>query len=237
MTVDVDALVVYATGLAQLDTNQITDSVQYDLASAAVERYGQDRPDEITTDVTGTGARYYAVTGLTSWAEGYSKIVSIEYPAIAIASNDVPTYLDPDDWSDDYWVSGVRYIFLPNHAPASTETMRIRYTAPYTKASGAYSQISSRDFYAIGHLLASMMCQSVATRYSKTTDSGIAADAIGHTSRAGEFASRARELEKYYLQHMELDKSQDIRPAGEFINWDTDAGDGRRRYLFRGAPR
>lgn len=237
MSVDVDSLIAYAIGLAQIDETVVPVASQQDIVGAAVERYGHDRPDDTVTDVTGDGGRYYPiVSSLTSWVEGFSSITSIEYPAIAIASDDVPVYLDSDDWDDDYKVAGTRYLFLPNHSPASTETMRIRYTVPYVETSGAYN-IPARDFYALGHLLASMYCRSAAIRYSKTTDSGIAADAIGHTSRAGEFASRAQELERYYLNHMELDKDQDLRPAGEFVNWDTDAGDSRRRYLFRGGPR
>ena len=77
---------------------------------------------------------------------------------------------------------------------------------------------------------------SSAIRYSKTSDSGIVADVAGHTSRAGEFSARARELMKLYLNHMELDKDQDIRPGGEFINWDTQPSQNRR-YLFRKGPR
>lgn len=235
MTVNVDSLIIYAVSLAHIDDENIMpQATRQDIVPAAVERYGHDRPEDVTTDVTGDGGRYYGITAsLASWVEGYSTITSIEYPAITIASDDVPVYLDNDDWDDDYWVADTRYLFLPNHAPASTETMRIRHTVPYVETSGEYN-IPARDFYALGHLLASMYCQSLAIRYSKTTDSGIAADSVGHTSRAGEFSARARELEKVYLNHMELDKDQDLRPAGEFINWDTDTGDGRRRYMFWG---
>lgn len=232
MTVDVDSLIAYAVGLAQIDNGVVPDATQFDIVGAAVERYGHDRPDDTVTDVTGDGGRYYPiVASLSSWVEGFSKITGIEYPAITIASDDVPVYLDGDDWDDNYKVAGTRYLFLPNHAPSASESMRIHYTVPYVATAGSYN-IPARDFYALGHLLASMYCRSASIRYSKTTDSGIAADAIGHTSRAGEFANRAQELEKIYLNHMELDKDQDLRPAGEFIDWNTDTGPGRNRYIF-----
>ena len=42
-------------------------------------------------------------------------------------------YLVAGDWNEDYFdASNLRYLFLPNHAPALTETMRIEYTGAYT---------------------------------------------------------------------------------------------------------
>lgn len=236
MAATVENLRAFALNITQLNDDILPVQTQQQNVYAAVERYSQDRPHDVTTDVTGDGGRYYGITAsLSSWVEGFSRVLAIEYPADAIADDDVPVYLTAEDWDDDYWAGGTRYLFLPNHSPAATETMRIRYTVPHVASDGNYANVPTNDFYAIGHLVASMMCQSASIRYSKTTDSAIAADAIGHTTRSGEFAARARELEKIYLNHMELDKDQDLRPAGEFLNWDTD--NMRRRYLFRGGPR
>lgn len=102
---------------------------------SAIERYSIDRPDEVIEDESGDAGKYYAITGesglLTSWVEGFSRVVEIEYPAATIDSDEAPQYLDREDWRDDYIASSVRYLYLPNHAPAATETMRIRYTAPW----------------------------------------------------------------------------------------------------------
>lgn len=129
---------------AQLDgllvttaNNELTDIQRDRNIKAALERYSRDKPDEITSDVTGDAGKYYAIntTNLPSWVEGWSQVVKIEYPAATVSSDEAPTYLDPEDWDDDYWdasgASPVRYLYLPNHAPAATETLRIRYTAPY----------------------------------------------------------------------------------------------------------
>lgn len=126
---------------AQVD-NLITadDAVLKQLArdrqtKAAVEKYSHDAPDETTEDEAGDAGKYYALTGdtpvLADWVEGFSRIIEIEYPAVTIASDSTPTYLEREDWRDDYWASGVRYLFLPTRSPAATETMRIRYTTPY----------------------------------------------------------------------------------------------------------
>jgi len=103
---------------------------------AAVERYSRDAPDTQTDDVDGDGGKYYDVaTDLTSWVEGFSRITEIEYPAATIASDETPVYLELEDWREDYWVdvSGTqtRYLYLPNHAPAATEVMRITHTVPW----------------------------------------------------------------------------------------------------------
>lgn len=103
---------------------------------AALERYSHDKPDIAYKDVTGDGGNYYAIAAnLTSWSEGFSQVIKVEYPAATVASDEMPVYLDPEDWDDSYWdssgVSPLRYLYLPNHAPAATEKIRIQYTAPY----------------------------------------------------------------------------------------------------------
>lgn len=128
--------------LLEGDTDILTLLARYRNIISAVEKYSGDRPDEVIAEVTGDAGKYYPIaTNLTAWVEGQSQITQIEYPAAAIASDETPAYLDPEDWQDDFWalLSTVqtRYLWLPNHAPAATETMRITYTAPYAwSASG-----------------------------------------------------------------------------------------------------
>jgi hypothetical protein len=115
---------------------ELTDAEIMQQIRAAVNRYSLDFPDTQTDDVTGDGGKYYPVgTSLASWSEGFSRIIAIEYPAATIASDEAPQYLEGGDWRDDYWLAvlGVqtRYLYLPNHTPAATETMRITYTIPY----------------------------------------------------------------------------------------------------------
>jgi len=121
--------------LVGVDDNQLTTLETYRNVTSAVERYSKDAPDTYTQDVAGDGGRYYAISNLTYWTEGFSRVLQIEYPAATIASDETPVYLEPEDWQDDYWavVSTVltRHIYLPAHAPAATEAMRITYTVPY----------------------------------------------------------------------------------------------------------
>lgn len=215
---------------------ELSDFNLDNVIEAALERYSRDAPDDSTDDVTGDGGRYYDIeTSLSSWSEGFSQVVEIEYPAQAIADDEVPQYLDEDDWRDDYRQGGTRYLFLPNHAPAATETMRIKYTIPYTFVSNS-TDVPAQDFYAVCNLAAGLACQAIATKYSRTSDSTIAADSVNHIPRAQEFARRARDYIGFYEEHLGLGDEPDFQhAAGNFVDLDTSPSwPTGRRYLFHG---
>lgn len=224
--------------LISADDNELSSAARDEMVKAAIERYSTDRPDDVTADVTGDGGRYYVIpTILTSWSEGFSRIVSIEYPAAVIASDEVPVYLDPEDWDDNYKSGSTRYLFLPNHSPAATETMRIKYTAPYVLSANAYDTPPG-DFFAICNLAAGLACQAIAAKYSRTTDSTISADSVDHLTRAQEFSRRSREFIAMYNEHIGLGGDSDgaggkVLPAGEFVDWDTAPGRNRQWLTHR----
>ncbi|MBU2072767.1 MAG: hypothetical protein KKA68_21240 [Gammaproteobacteria bacterium] len=140
MAILLSVFLAQVDGLTGDTDNQLSDLENERNITAAVERYSKDAPDTYTEDVTGDGGKYYSVANLTYWTEGFSQVLSIEYPAATIASDEMPIYLEPEDWQDNYWaeISSVhtRHIYLPNHAPAATETMRITYTLPYLWTAG-----------------------------------------------------------------------------------------------------
>lgn len=222
-------------GAADSNTELSDANIQAQI-KAALERYSNDRPDYYTEDESGDGGKYYDIVDLLeNWVDGFSQILTIEYPAEAISADDTPEYLEPDDWIDNYEQGGTRYLFLPNHAPAATETMRIRYTVPYTFDGSNDTTTPPQDFYAICHLAAGLCCQAIAAKYSRTSDSTIAADSVNHTSRAAEFSRRAREYIDFYNNHLGLSEGEQAREQGasEFVDLDTSPtwmiG---RRYLF-----
>jgi len=205
------------------------------MIKAALGQYSSDRPDTQVDDVTGDAGRYYVLsTSLTAWSEGFSQILSIEYPAATVASDETPQYLEPEDWRDDYWAGDVRYLYLRNHAPAATETMRITYTLPFAWASSPLvTTTPPGDFFPICDLAAAICCHAIATRYSRTSESTLGADSVDHNSRGRNFAARAKEFEARYKDHMGLGKGP--APAGEFVDWDTAPGwPTGRSYMFHG---
>ena len=113
----------------------------------AVRVYSHDLPEKVTVDVSGTGSRYYTIgTLLTRWIDEFSNVLGIEYPARPIADNATPVPLEPSDWNDDYRDgNNVQILHLPNHSPAATEKMRIRYTTLYQWLASSITQTVALD--------------------------------------------------------------------------------------------
>ena len=122
-------------GLIGADNTELPVLRRDRMIKSAVAELSRDKLNTATDDVTGTASRYHILSGGTavvdSWVDGFSRVTQIEYPAATVASDEHPIYLEPEDWRDDYWASDVRYLYLPHHAPAATEKMRVTYTAPW----------------------------------------------------------------------------------------------------------
>lgn len=125
--------------LNEATVSELALAGRYRQIRSAVSAYSHDRPDVYVEDESGDGGKYYVMVGgsalLSEWIDGFSRILSLEYPAAAVASDEAPTYLAADDYDDDYWVdvSGTqtRYLYFKNASPAATDTWRIGYTRPY----------------------------------------------------------------------------------------------------------
>lgn len=209
-----------------VDNELLSQDNMTEYINAALEAYNHDRPDDETVDVAGDGGKYYSITtSLTYWEEDFSQVVSIEYPAATVASDEAPQILEPEDWQDDYWYNSTRYLYLPNHSPAATEYMRIKYTVPYEFSSGA-TAVPQQDFYAVCYKAACIACRAIATRYSQIGDSIIGADSAAHATKAGEFSSRADEYCSKYDAALGLGEfaADSNKAAGEFVDWDTAPG-------------
>jgi len=135
MAITLDTFKAQVDNLLSADNNELAVLARYRNIKAAMERYSRDLPDDYVEDEVGDGGKFYKLTGtsavLANWVEGFSRVMEIEYPAVTIASDQTPVYLQPEDYRDDYWQGGDRYLFLPNHSPAATETMRIKFGVPY----------------------------------------------------------------------------------------------------------
>jgi len=204
---------------------------------AALEKYSRDRPDEAHLDKAGDGGKYYEIntTTFTSWVEGFSRILKIEYPAATIADDERPRFLLPaHDWAL-YWEETKHYLYLPNHAPKSSEEMRITYTTPYAfSGSPEEVDIPAQDFYALCALAASYCCGALAAKYGQTLDSTIGADAVQYGSKSGRYERRADKLLQKYNDHMGIPKSG-VKASSVIHEWDPGrpAMDPRRRRRVR----
>lgn len=151
MAILISTFLSHVDGLVDADDNIMSQIRRYRNVVAAVERYSNDRPDTQTDDSAGDGGNYYVLTStVDNWTEGFSKVIRIQFPAPVIASDEMPVNLDQEDWQDDYWadVSGTqtRHLYLPRHAPAATDTMRITYTIPWIwTASGTTTPVAQNS--------------------------------------------------------------------------------------------
>jgi len=248
----------------------------------AVSDYGRDKPLINTTDITGDGGKYYSLAAVTTWAETFSQVQSVQYPAPTIASDETPIYLDSSDYDQAYLSGGVRYLWLPSHAPSAAETIRITFTSLYAWSAGSTTtsviqvahgfslndyiyqdddeiwiaagagsgdllathqattitdsdnfvatelavDVPVVDFFAVCNKAACLACQSLAERFSRSSDSLIRADSVNHISKAGEFSERAKEFCKLYDDHIKAtggDSSGDSTSDGhaEFVDLDV----------------
>lgn len=140
MAFSLTVFIAQVDSLLSASNDELGQLARYRFIKSAVERYGADRPLEVSEDETGNGTSFYGYSLLSSWVNDFSRVVSIEYPAYAVASNQAPQYLGNEDFIEDYRVGSTRYLYLPNHSPSASDTLRIRYTAPYTWSSSAESR-------------------------------------------------------------------------------------------------
>jgi hypothetical protein len=195
MAISLTVFLAQVDGLLTADDDELSQLRRERLIKAAVERYSGDKPDELTLDVSGDGGKYYAVAAsLATWVEGFSSIIAIEYPAPTIASDETPVYLEPEDWDDDYWEGSpsVRYLWLPNHNPAATETMRIRFTAPYSWA--ASSITTAVGSVAHGFSANDFIYQDELTWY-EATDARIATHQVSAVADVDNFTAALLEVD------------------------------------------
>lgn len=209
----------------------LADATTLDEAiTAATTRYGQDRPREIVEDVTGTGDNVYPLTGggkvVASWADGASRIVSIDYPAEAVSGSYTPTWLDSDtDWTT-YKDETLVYLRFPNHTPGATETVRITYTAPHTHTS-VTDTVPAADLDALCDLAAHYACLALATKHAASQDSVIAADSTNYRDSQLRFRQQAEDWLKSYRERMGIPSGKDgasgVQGASATVDW-TRAG-------------
>lgn len=244
MTIHRNVFAVVVESLIDADDDLLSEAARVRFIEAALRKYSGDSPDESVVEVTGDAGQFYPVaTNLTGWAEGISQITQIEYPAATVASDETPTILDPEDWQADFWAllsgTNTRYLYLPGHAPAATETMRISYTLPYTfDTSTLQTEVPPQDQYAVCYWAAGLCCQALAAKYAKSNDSTIAVDSATHSPTSADFAARAQEFFALYNQHLGIGEegAEAIAGvvAGEFVDWDTAPGwPSGREFIFR----
>jgi len=203
---------------------------------------GVDQSDATNTLYTYDGATWTAygtpsagvvevIASLPRWDAEWSDITDADIPAPVITSNGQPQTLEREDYQL-YRVGETQYLYLPNHAPGSGDTLRLNYSSRYTfSGSPLGTDVPAAHFEAVCALSGYFACTWLAVKYGQTIDGGLNADMIDRRNQSDVYASRAAELRKQYEALLGLGDDAPAQPAAVFA--DLDRGTySRRDFLF-----
>lgn len=219
----------------------LADNAALDAAiSMATTKYSQDRPLAVVEDELGNGTPFLVLVGagavLASWSDGFSDILSIDYPAGAISATYEPTWLEPgEDWTA-YRDASKTYLWLRSAAPTTSETVRITYSARHTHTS-VLDTVPPADFDALCDLSAHVACVMLATKMAASSDSTMGADSTNYRDGQLRFKQQAEAWLATYSDRMGL--AVDGTPAGAsaVVDWDSKNIAVNRRWLTHGRGR
>lgn len=185
---------------------ELEDGPRQALIAEAVITYSTYRPLEIPLRVDGDGGYSYNLP--EDWEDGFSNILSIEYPA----GEQVPVILDPIRYQlyrDD---TGLKLRFLAD-TPGATEEFILTYTIRHTIGVDD-GTIPETDFDAVVNLAASLGCDAIGRKY--TQDAGGSTIAVGSEQWRSviRYSEKAKELMDLFLKHMGVNK--EVIPALAF---------------------
>ncbi len=201
-------------GITQLvpGTHPIDDTHKTTAAGMMLPKYSKYRAKSLIEDFTGDGTQLYDVfSSMTAWSEGFSDIVSVEYP---VDDDDLPVYLDPDS---DYMIQGfpagnkLRFI---TDTPAATESFRVTYTGLRD-----YADIPAVDEEAVICLAASYFADMLSTWYAQSGDGTINADSVDQKSKSQEYAARAKVLRTCFFSSVGITEGKP-KPVCASVDWD-----------------
>jgi len=174
----------------------------------AIRTYSRSRPDIAVVDITGDGGHDYALP--SSWVDGFSRIMIIEYPI-----GDIPAqYLDEDDYCI-YQNETTKLLRLLYDSPSASNDFRVVFSIPRTD-----STIPDNDIDAVCNLAASYCLEQLANAYAQTSDSTISADSVDYRSKSYEFAQRAKRHIAIYKEHMGIKEGDTVAAATGIVNLD-----------------
>jgi hypothetical protein len=191
----------------------------------AVKTYSKHKPRIVIEDEVGAGVFDYAVSLLAEWSDGFSMIQQVEYPVDD--TDESAEVLDEDAWMLYRKPAGDYLRFLED-VPAATETFRVTYTALHT-CTDATGTVKAVDDEAVQALAAAFYCEMLATWFAQNQDSTIQADVVDHTSKARDFAARAKAFRKVYRDHLGLRDENMVAPATAVADLDLKYPGGGER--------
>lgn len=207
-------------GLTRDDAGKLSSSDRDDAIAAAVSRYGQDRPRQRVDDLAAATANLLPLPA--QWQADYSLIVALEHPVGYIP----PALLGSERYGMYRDATQAESIMLLDAVTVGA-TVRCTYTVRHV-LDGATDTIRAEDREAVCCWAAALLCDQLASLYSNSGDSTIQVDSVDHTSRARDYAARAKSLRQRYYDALGVDPKKNTA-AGTNVNWHAYDGRGEDR--------
>lgn len=166
------------------------------LKQAILQRYSKDRPQELVSDIAGTGTALVNLPTATgaAYEEGYSTIESLEFPI----GDTPPNLLLEEEWQLYKTPTGTQ-IMLLDVQPANAEFIRATWTARHA---GDGSTVPDKDFEAVCDYAAGLCFEALAAQYAQTGDPTIAADSVNYRTKSQEYLGLGKAAKKRYFDHI-----------------------------------
>lgn len=197
--------------LAQLlsqanDHLKFSDLVKYtteereDACRSAVQEYSARRPNPILQSYTGIGDDpFYDIP--TSWNEGFSVIVEIEYKI-----QQTPKQTIADKYFSIDLMSDGKKLRFGSKYPADGETFWVKYYGNHSFDSAGNSDMNDADLKGLSYLATSIMCQELSTYFASKADPNLSnVEMVEFTSRVDEYAKKAGSWLKKYNSEIKSD--------------------------------
>jgi hypothetical protein len=216
------------TELTRDDAGKIAVAERDRAIALAVERYSKDRPQPKVQDVTPDDANTLPLPA--AWEADFSALVSLEYPI----ANVPPTMILQDRYGFYRSPTGLKIQVLDAVAVAANN-VRVAYTIRHV-VSAVADTIPVGDREPVACWAAAVLCDELAALYSGNTDSTIQADTVANTSKAQEYAARAKGLRRRYLDELGIEDKR-AQPAGVVVDLDFKDSRGEDRLTHGSAYR
>jgi len=160
------------------------------------------------------------VASLPDWSYRDSNIKAADIPAPTISEDEVPQLLEDEDF-EIVLVDDTEYLYLPNHRPSSTDTIRLYYPGRYVfDGTPAAADIPLGHFEAVCALGAHYVCVWLAAKYAQNIDSGLSADIADRRNQSDVYASRATNFLNEYEALLGIGEEATVAPAMKFGDMD-----------------
>jgi hypothetical protein len=173
---------------------------------AIIERYSQDSPLWITSDIEGNGTNYMPLpvapgTGgdLPVWESNFSVIRQIEYPI----GQQPPQLILDSDFRIYHTPGQADQILVNFDTPPVGQFARVTWSARHLIDG---STVPDRDFFAVVDFTASLAAEWLATDYVSVGDPTMNVDVVNYRSKSQEMQGVAKMLRKRYFNHMGIEE-------------------------------